>query len=153
MGQLHLKSSRVLHKTYMIRVAFVRGKYLNISEGQNFIFNSKDAVKLTGISSQKPLHDSLPFPTIKLTSLSANFEGRIPRIVANRTIGDIQNLKGLEELASRFDAFHSADPHYYYSYQLARMRAQGRIKTLISTWCETIPFNNESTYAKKRIKE
>ncbi len=136
----------------MIRVAFVRGKYLNSSEGQNFIFTKKDGIILTGISSKKPLHEDLPFPTIKLPSLSDIFEGRVPRIIANRTLGDIQNLESLEDLAGDFDIFHTADPHYYYSYQLARMRKQGRVKALVSTWCETIPFNNESTYAKKKLK-
>jgi len=45
------------------------------------------------------------------------------------------------------------DPHYYYSYQAAKLRARGMIKKLISTWWETIPLNNESTAAKKRIKK
>jgi len=46
-----------------------------------------------------------------------------------------------------------ADPHYYYSYQAAKLKARGDIKKLVSTWWETIPFNNESTSAKKKIKQ
>lgn len=137
----------------MIRVALVRGKYLNQFEGQNFNFSKSQTVQLTGISSQFPLHDRLPFKTKKFLSLADIADNRITRFIANRTIGDLQILFGLEQEVGNFDIFHTADPHYYYSYQLAKLRHKGKINLLLSTVWETIPFNNESTHAKRIIKQ
>lgn len=144
----------------MIRVAWVRGAYLNAFEGQNYIFE-KD-IQLTGIASRFPIHMNLPFPVINLSSVSdlqtAPVLRRVPlwrqgvQYLGNRALGDTQNLVRLEQYTSEFDIFHTADPHYYYSYQLARLRKTGLIKKLIVTSWETIPFNNESVAAKKRNK-
>ncbi len=140
----------------MIKVALVRGKYLNNFEGQNFIFDKKKVI-LTGISSLKPLHENFPFPVIKLASLSdfgrSNFLERLIKVIANRTLGDSQILFGLEKYATKFDIFHTADPHYFFSYQLARLREKNLIKKLIVTSWETIPFNNEGIARKAKIKK
>lgn len=138
----------------MIKVAIVRGSYLNQYEGQNFSFIKN--VEITGVSSLYPLHDRFPFPVIKLSSLADLQKiwwlNRPIKIITNRLIGDSQILFGLEKLARKFDIFHCADPHYYYSYQLARLRKENKIKRLVITSWETIPFNNEKIWAKKRIK-
>ncbi len=135
-----------------IKAALVRGKYLNNFEGQNFIFDNKK-IKLTGISSFNPIHEKFPFPTIELPSI-ADVPGRkIVNYLSNRIIGDSQILFGLEKIAPGFDLVDTADPHYYYSYQLARLRKSGKIKKLIVTYCETIPFNNESVAKKRYIKK
>lgn len=138
----------------MIKVALVRGSYLNHYEGQNFSFVKN--VKITGISSHYPIHNKFSFPIIKLFSL-ADLQrfwwlNRIIKIIANRSLGDSQILLGLEKLASEFDIFHSADPHYYYTYQLAKLKMAQKIRRLIITSWETIPFNNEKTLAKRKIK-
>ena len=44
----------------MIKVALVRGKYLNNFEGQNYIFD-KRKIAVTGFSSLFPLHKKFPF--------------------------------------------------------------------------------------------
>jgi glycosyltransferase involved in cell wall biosynthesis len=140
----------------MIRVAFVRGKYLNNFEGQNYCFQGSN-IKLTAISSLFPLHEKFPFPVIRLPCLTDLEHFKVPskliKVIANRTLGDSQILIGLEKLSNKFDIFHTADPHYYYSYQLAKMRVKGLIKRLIVTSWETIPFNNETVYRKKYIKK
>lgn len=137
----------------MIKIAFVRGAYLNNFEGQSYQFVNPYKYKITGISSKHSLHKTFPFEVIKLPSLNDwNVMERIGRAIANRTLGDIQNLFGLEKLASQFDIFHTADPHYYYGYQLAILRSQNKIKRLLVTSWETIPFNNESISKKKRNK-
>lgn len=135
----------------MIRVALVRGKYLNNYEGQNYRLGGNRVV-LSAIASRFPLDASVNFPLIKLPSLS-DFDSRLTRIIANRTLGDNQILFGLEKYAGKFDIFHSADPHYYYSYQLARLRQRNLINKLLLTSWETIPFNNETVYRKKFIKK
>lgn len=136
----------------MIKVALVRGKYLNNFEGQNYIFDP-EKIALTGISSIYPIHQRAPFPTMKLPSLADLGNNRFLKYTLNRLLGDSQILFGLEKLVPRFDIFHTADPHYYYSYQLARLRNKGVIKRLIMTSWETIPFNNETVARKKRIKQ
>ena len=52
----------------MIRVALVRGKYLNNFEGQNYLFDK--SVCLIGISSLKALHKLYPFPVRKFLSFA-----------------------------------------------------------------------------------
>lgn len=137
----------------MIKVALVRGKYLNNFEAQNFYLDKK-RFKLVGISTSNPLHKNFQFPIIKFSSLvDLDYFGNGLKYLTNRIIGDSQVLFGLEEMADDFDIFHTADPHYYYSYQLAKLRARGKIKCLISTFWETIPFNNESVKKKKEIKD
>lgn len=133
----------------MIKVALVRGKYLNNYEGQSYVFSA--GIDLTGIASSSPMNKIYPFPVINFPSL-ADLPLPFIKYVANRTLGDMHNLWGLEGIANKFDIFHTADPYYYYSYQLAKLRHSGKISALVSTVWETIPFNNEKTYAKKQIK-
>ncbi|OGK62365.1 hypothetical protein A2334_02935 [Candidatus Roizmanbacteria bacterium RIFOXYB2_FULL_38_10] len=140
-------------KYFMIKIALVRGAYLNNFEGQSYQFVNPNKYKITGVSSMRSIHKTFPFEVIRLPSFNDwNVARRIGRAIANRTLGDIQNLFGLEKYACRFDIFHTADPHYYYSYQLAILRSQNKIKRLLVTSWETIPFNNESTREKKRNK-
>lgn len=134
-----------------MKISFVRGAYLNNFEGQNY------PSEIIGYSSQFPIDAHVPFPVIRLFSL-ADIQ-KIPfltlpvKYLANRTLGDSQILYGLENYISNSDIVHIGDPHYYYSYQAALLRSKGKIKKLVSTWWETIPFNNESTTAKKRMKK
>lgn len=138
----------------MLKVAFVRGKYLNDFEGQNYIFDGNN-IRLTGVSSEKSIHQTFPFAVIRLKSIS-DWENdklrRIIKIISNRTLGDSQILFGLENLSSDFDIFHTADPHYYYSYQLAKLRSSNKISCLLTTSWETIPFNNETIIKKREMK-
>ncbi len=134
-----------------MKISFVRGSYLNNFEGQNF------DLPLTGYSSFFPLDSNVPFPLVKLPSISdlqkIPFLNKPIKYIANRTLGDSQILFGLENCLRGSDLVHVGDPHYYYSYQAARLKESGAIKKLISTWWETIPFNNESTSEKRRIKK
>lgn len=142
----------------MIRVAWVRGAYLNRFEGQNY--EHIDGVALTGFSSQYPLDPAVSFPLTKLWSLTdlAHFSSNSTLItkgisyIANRTLGDAQCLIGLEKHLSYYDIVHTADPHYYYSYQIAKLRKAGKIKRMIVTSWETMPFNNESVTKKRNLK-
>ncbi|PIR80119.1 MAG: hypothetical protein COU25_01735 [Candidatus Levybacteria bacterium CG10_big_fil_rev_8_21_14_0_10_35_13] len=131
----------------MIRVAFVRGAYLNKFEWQNYNISSKE-VKITPVSSYRPLN-SIKNST-KLFSLFDLSKSKPVRYFANRTFGDSQVLFGLPKIIRDFDILHTADPHYFYSYQLSKLK---RDKPLVSTFWDTIPFNNESTKRKKYIKK
>lgn len=139
----------------MIKVALVRGAFLNNYEGQNYQLDKKN-FRLVAISSLFPLENNFPFSVIKLLSLAdiqkVRFLNLPLKFVSNRVLGDAQILLGIEKYAKKFDIFHSADPHYYYTYQLAKLKKAQKIKKLIITSWETIPFNNEKTLAKRKIK-
>lgn len=140
-----------------MKVSFIRGSYLNNFEGQNFNFKNQTDFSFNGYSSLYPIDAHVPFSVIHLPSLSdictVPHIGNVVRFLANRTLGDSQVLFWLEKYITASDIVHTADPHYYYSYQAAQLRKRGKIKKLVSTWWETIPFNNEGTAAKKRIKK
>lgn len=131
-----------------MKVALVRGGFLNNFEVQNYS-ESNRSIKITAMSSLQSIHQKFSLPVVKLPSL---YDLGFPTWVANRTLGDRQLLLGLEKAVIGFDVVHTADSHYYYSYQLAKMRRNGSIKRLVATSWETIPFNNESAAAKKRNK-
>lgn len=139
----------------MIKIALVRGRYLNNFEGQNFQLDKK-RFYLVGISSLLPLDSNVFFPILRLPCLADIQKIKILekpiKFIANRTLGDSQILFGLEKYAQEFDIFHSADSHYFYTYQLAKLKDKNKIKKLIISSWETIPFNNEKTWAKKKIK-
>lgn len=138
-----------------VRVAWVRGAFMNMFEGQNYAFER--GVSLTGFGSLAPIQSELPFPVVRLPS-PPDFMPHIAiaqralKIICNRTLGDMHLLWGLERTVRDFDIAHTADPYYYYSYQLARMRRSGTLKRLIVTSWETIPFNNETVARKRWIK-
>ena len=101
-----------------MKVALVRGGYLNNFEGQNYVKLGK-SIKVTAISSLSSIHKNFKFPVIKLLSL---YDFGLPTWIANRTLGDRQVLFGLGNAVKNYDVVHTADPHYYYSYQLAKLR-------------------------------
>ncbi|MFZ3010292.1 MAG: glycosyltransferase family 4 protein [Microgenomates group bacterium] len=137
-----------------MKISFIRGAYLNNFEGQNFDFTHQTSFDFRGYSSLFPLDAHVPFPIVRLPSITdIPLIAKPVRFVANRTLGDTQLLFGLERHITSSDIVHTADPHYYYSYQAALLRQNGMIKKLITTWWETIAFNNEGTSAKKRIKK
>lgn len=145
-----------------LSVAFVRGQFLNMYEGQNYAMLSE--IRLTGYASLTGgQQHHFPFPIRRFPSLSdiahMPILSLLPGIgvgirgLSNRVLGDQQILYGLEHIAGAHTLFHTADPHYYYSYQLAKMRAAKYISVLLVTSWETIAHNNETIYAKRMIKE
>lgn len=138
-----------------ISVAFVRGAFLNPWETQNYLFD-ESKIDLTAFSSQFSLQKTPLIRTRRLFSPSdlqrVGMLDKPVSFLSNRVLGDSQILLGLEAYLPKYDIVHVADPYYYYSFQAARLRFQNKIKCLISTFWETIPFNNEGTHQKKKIK-
>lgn len=146
----------------MIRIGWVRGAYTNNFEAQNYKLPSSDFC-IEGFSSYYPIHTVLPFALHRLPSFhdigelpiirSIPFGRNAIRYVGNRLWGDSQYLLGIQKYVHAFDIWHTADPHYGYSYQLAQLRNSGVIRCLIGTSWETIPHNNESVRQKKTRKQ
>lgn len=134
-----------------IKVALIRGAFLNPNELANYepLINK---LKLTSFSSQKPLGTNNKIRNCKLYSLY-DYNSQLLRYLINRTLGDSHYLHNLGNYLKSFDIIDTADPYYYYSYQAARFKKLKPSLKLVSTYCETIPFNNEKTWAKKRLKK
>src|SRR3990167_9107146 len=153
MGFVSYKINLLL-QTCMIQVALLRGKYLNKFETQNLVFTTKENIGITGVSSLHPIHTTFSFSTIKLFSLIDLLDNKPARFIANRTIGDLQILFGLEKILPSFDIVHTADPHYYFSYQAAILRKKELEKEGISSDKITvIPMGvNINKFCKKKNK-
>lgn len=139
-----------------IRVALIRGAFLNPNELQNYAFLKRN-VKIQSFSSHFPLGEHPRIHNVKLASLfdlsSNGFFRKLVKIVSNRLLGDPHWLFGLERRLNRFQIIDTADPYYYYSYQAAKYVRKHPETKLVVTYCETIAHNNESTLAKRRIKK
>lgn len=143
------------------KIALIRGSYLNSFELQNYSPLVK-SVKIKTFSSLFPIDNNTGIPNYKLLSIldfSKLFPDspllpieKISKYLLNRTLGDQQILFGLEKQLLSFDILHTADPHYYYSFQAAKVKKHFRRKILICSSWETIPYNNETTTAKRRLK-
>lgn len=137
---------------YNFSVALIRGKYTNQCELQNFEPLVK-SVKIKAFSSLFSLESPKNLSTIRLPSpADLPFSSGVVKYIANRTIGDMHMLYGLEKELSSYDILHTADPYYYYSFQAAKIKEKNPKKILITSVWETIPFNNEGTKTKQRLK-
>ncbi len=145
-------------------IALVRGAFTTDFELQNYSPLSKvKNIKINVFSSLFPLHTPTDIRCTRLPSpadlIHTKFANSIPLFTRamsalfNRTLGDSQLLVGLSKRLSEYTILHTADTHYYYSYQCAQVKRRFPRKFLISTSWETIPFNNEKTGSKKFIKK
>lgn len=142
-----------------LNIALIRGSYTNSFELQSYtpLKQMKNVQKVTVFSSFFPLDANIELPLVCCPSPhdlgTVPFTTRVIKLVANRTLGDSQLLWGIESKLANYHILHTADPHYYYSFQCARLKQNFPHKLLISTSWETIPFNNETTAPKKNIKK
>jgi glycosyltransferase involved in cell wall biosynthesis len=135
-----------------MKIAVVRGKFLNRYEMQFFEPLAKKH-DLTAFGSLKPYHENFAFPVIKLPCPMdlPDFPMKMPFL--NRLFTDAHVLLGLEDKLSGFDIVHTAETYYRYTYQAIRARKLGRVKKVVATVLENIPFNNESINGRKELKE
>ena len=134
------------------RVAIVRGKFLNRYEMQ--FFEPLTAwFDITAFGSLHPFHDQFAFPMVKLPSPMdfPEFPYKMP--VFNRLFTDAHYLLGLESHLSGFDLVHTAETYYRYTQQCLNAKKQGRVKKVIATVLETIPFHNEGIHGRAEYKE
>lgn len=134
------------------KIALVRGKFLNKFEMQSFepLVSRYD---ITAFSSQSPFHDKYSFPVIKLPSPIdlPDFPQKMP--ILNRVFVDAHYLIGLEDKLSGFDIVHSAETYFHYTRQSLLAKKRGKVKKVIATVWENIPFNNEGIWGRVKIKQ
>lgn len=134
------------------KVAIVRGKFLNAYEMQIFEPLTKD-YKLTAFGSLTSYHSSFSFPTVKLLSPMDLPDFPYKMQLINRLFVDAHVLFMLEKELAGFDLVHSAETYYSYTQQALRAKREGRVKKVIATVLENIPFNNEGIHGRKEFKQ
>ncbi len=133
------------------KVAIVRGKFLNKYEMQFFEPLVKD-FELTAFGSLSPFQSEFAFPTVKLPCPMdlPEFPYKMP--ILNRLFVDAHYLWGLENKLDGFDLVHSAETYYHYTQQCLNSKRDGKVKKVIATVLENIPFNNEGIWGRKEFK-
>lgn len=122
-------------------IYIIRASHANQYELQNYSpIVKKCGIKL--ITSQHPL-TSTSISTIKLWSPADLPSFPYRRQFFNRLIGGEQWLLGLEKIVKSDDVLHTAETYTPYTHQAVQLRKHNKIKKLICTCWETIPFNNE----------
>ncbi|MBL7159892.1 glycosyltransferase family 4 protein [Candidatus Microgenomates bacterium] len=141
-----------------MKVAVVRGAFLNQFEMQNFALMAKKH-QLTAFSSLKPINDQVGFPVIKLLSpmdllsiIPIHQGKRIARGFLNRTFIDAHYLLELEKKLQGFDIVHCAETYYHFTQQCLNAKKKGFVKKVVSTVWENIAFNNEGIWGRKKFK-
>jgi glycosyltransferase involved in cell wall biosynthesis len=135
-----------------MKLAIVRGKFLNQYEMQSFVPLVK-RYDITAFGSLHPYHDTFPFPVKKLISPMdlPRFPWKMP--ILNRMFIDAQYLVGLEEKLKGFDIVHTAETYYRYTQQALNAKKKGYVKKVVATVLENIPFNNEGILGRKAYKK
>ncbi|MCL4389894.1 MAG: glycosyltransferase family 4 protein [Patescibacteria group bacterium] len=138
-----------------MKIALVRGAFLNQYEAQMFAPLAKKH-SLTAFSSRHPIHDRMLFPLVKLPSpMDINFGplARWKMPVLNRLFVDAHWLIGLEEKLAGFDIAHCNETYYHFTHQCLLAKKQGKVKRVVATCAENIPFNNEGIWGRRCYKQ
>jgi len=135
-----------------MRVAIVRGKYLNQYEMQSYE-PLKNEFDLVGFASLKPLGDEFNFRVEKLPSPLdlPDFPFKMPLL--NRVFSDGHFLLGLERKLAGFDIAHSAETYFGITRQCLWAKGAGLVKKVVVTIWENIPFANEGIWGRRRLKK
>lgn len=136
-----------------MKIAIIRGSYLNKFEFQNYEPLIED-YKLVGFSGTKSLHQKFSFPVIKLWSPVdlPNFPNKMA--ILNRLwLGDAMYLYGLEEELKGYDIVHVRETYFHFTQQALNAKAKGLVKKVVCTCSETIPFNHEGIWRRKSYKK
>lgn len=137
-----------------MNIAFVRGQYINNFELQSYypMLDKHSDIKLAGFSSLKPKH-KVEIPSIKLPSPVdlPDFPKKLP--ILNRIImGDAMYLLGLENKLKDYEIAHVRETYFHFSTQAIYAKNRGIVKKVITTCSETIPFNHETIWGRRKLK-
>ena len=136
-----------------MKIAIVRGSYFNKFEMQNYEPLAKD-FEMVGFSGLNPIQDKFSFPLVKLASPVdlPNFPYKMP--ILNRLCGgDAMYLWGLEDQLKGFDVVHTRETYFHMTQQALDAKAKGYVAKVICTCSETIPFNHEGIWNRKKFKQ
>jgi len=136
-------------------IAFIRGQYINNFELQSYypMLKKHDDLKITGISSLKPKH-KVKIPIVKLPSPVdlPDFPKKLS-ILNRLSFGDAMYLWGLENKLKGFNLAHVRETYFHFSSQAIYAKRKGLVKKVLTTCSETIPFNHETIWGRKILKQ
>lgn len=135
-----------------MKVAIVRGAFLNRFECQNYEPLHPRQCQITFFGSKNPIHTHFSAPLVQLWS---PMDLHLPKkvAIANRLFGNSHYLLGLEKHLRGFDIVHTAETYYRYTLQAINAKRRGNVRKVITTCWETIPHNNESLASHVNIKQ
>jgi alpha-maltose-1-phosphate synthase len=133
------------------KIAIVRGKFLNKYEMQ-FFEPLTDSLDITAFGSLTPFHTQFAFPTVQLPCPLDLPDFPYKMQILNRLFIDAHYLFGLEKKLDGFDIVHTAETYFHYTQQCLQAKRNGRVKKVIATVLENIPFNNEGIWGRKQFK-
>lgn len=138
-----------------MKIAVVRAAFFNNFEAQLF-YPLLGKHEVTAFASRKAIHTSSPIKLVKLPSPMDWDFGPLQRLkmpVLNRLFIDAHWLRGLEQQLNDFDIAHCSDTYYAFTQQCLRAKKTGKVKAVVATVFENIPFNNEGIWGRKWFKK
>jgi len=143
-----------------MRVALLRGDSLNRFEMQSYapLLNEWELIAFTSYDNPFDLDDiKIPIQRVHSSTELFRFFPSLLRRYADFTIRHVLEVHApfvnLTEKLKGFDIIHSADAHYYYSYQAIQAKRRFGCKVVITQW-ENIPFLFEQrSWARRRKQE
>jgi alpha-maltose-1-phosphate synthase len=136
-----------------MKIAIIRGSYFNRFEMQNYESLVRD-FNLVGFSGLKPIHEKYSFPLIKLPSPVDLPDFPKKMALLNRLfLGDGMYLFGLEGKLKGFDIVHVRETYFHFTSQAINAKKKGLVKKVVCTCSETIPFNHEGIWGRKKLKQ
>lgn len=137
-----------------MNIALVRGAFLAQYEAQLYYPLLKKH-NFVAFSSLNPIHKDFPFELVRLPSPMDIPFGSLSRFkmpLLNRLFIDAHYLFGLESRLDGFDIAHCADTFYSFTHQSILAKKNGKVKKVVATIFENIPFNNEGIWGRKEYK-
>jgi len=135
-----------------MKVALVRGKYLNQFEMQNYA-PLKRRFKITAFASLRPVHENIGLPIKKLPSSMDLPDFPYKLQILNRLMVDAMYLAGLEKALKGFDLVCTRETYFHFTKQALIAKKKGFIKKVLITCSETIPGNHEGIWGRKAFKK
>jgi len=139
------------------KVALVRGANLNLFEMQTYQ-HLKEELSLTAFCNLGNNFDLKGFdlPIVKSWGFESVASKTIKRFLNSfltLILETPQPMWGVVRSLKGYDIIHSADIHYYYTYQAVKAKKKYGSKLVVTQW-ENIPFKFGKTFfSKKRIEE
>lgn len=138
----------------MNRIAIIRGPNLNPYEMQSYKPLTEGGFNLIGFGGRrvKEKFADFGFPVRRLPILSDFSTLSRYQALLNKFFGDSQVMIGLERNLEGFDIAHSAETFNYYTYQAVRAKLMGKVKKVLVTAWENVPFVGDYNPRQRQLK-
>jgi glycosyltransferase involved in cell wall biosynthesis len=140
-----------------MKVALIWGHRLNKWQAQSFepLANSLEITNFSTKSHRYDISDiKIPLKVLPgVVSAKFGITHKVKREILRRLIGDYQQMVGLEDALKGYDIAHTTETYHYFTLQAVRAKRKGRVRRVVSTIWENIPFGMEGIWARDKIKK